>query len=479
MSFTAPQSVDVVIVGAGLSGLRAATELHKHGLSYVVLEAMDRVGGKTLTMPASSQGGVVDVGAAWINDTTQAEMYRLGKQFGFELVEQWATGLNLFQNSDKETVSFPYGSMPFPIREAFIKLASIIERSNLDEPWSGPDAVRLDSLNCQELVEKEVGGELGGILLNMLSRSLLGVESDEMSALFLIDYIKSGTGLENISSDCKHGAQYLRNRQGKFLRLDLREPNIGLSLPKFIGNQTYSIRLAESLILGSVKLSSPVKKISQSDSVCKVETVSGKIFNCKKVLLSVPSTLYPVIDFQPDLPHTKKVLSESKLGYYSKTILVYKEPWWRHAGLSGSISTTDGPVVFSRDTCVPDDRQYSITCFHVGEPGRRWSKLPTQEERQAEVLSQFNAVFSTIVDNVPEPINIIEKEWTKDEWAMGAPNPVMVQGVITSDAGKAIREPFGNIHFIGTETSIVWKGYMEGAVLSGIRGAQEVIAILG
>ncbi|GJC84745.1 amine oxidase [flavin-containing] B [Colletotrichum liriopes] len=368
--------------------------------------------------------------------------------------------------------------MPIPVQEAFIKLANIIERSNLDEPWSGPDAVRLDSLNCQELVEKEVGGELSGILFNVLSQSLLGVESDEMSALFFIDYIKSGTGLENISSDCKDGGQYLRNRQGKFLRLDLRGLNFGLSLPGLVGNQAFSIRLAESLIRGSVKLSSPVKKINQSDSICKVETVSGKVYTCKKVLLSVPSTLYPMIDFQPTLPHNKKVLSESKLGYYAKTILVYKEPWWRHAGLSGSISTADGPIVFSRDTCVPDDRQYSITCFHVGEPGRQWSKLPPQE-RQKEVLSQFNAVFSTVVDNPPEPINIIEKEWTKDEWAMGAPSPVMVQGVMTNGAGKAIREPFGNIHFIGTETSLVWKGYMEGAVLSGIRGAKEVIAVFG
>ncbi|GKT42784.1 amine oxidase [flavin-containing] A [Colletotrichum spaethianum] len=456
MSSTTTQSVDVVIVGAGLSGLRAATELHKYGLSYVVLEAMDRVGGKTLTVPASSQGGVVDVGAAWINDTNQAEMYRLGKKFGFEFVEQWVTGLNLFQNGTKETVSYPYGSMTFPlsseqqaqVQKAFVKLANIVERSYLDEPWSGPDAVRLDSLNCQELIEKEVGGELANMLVNMLSRSLLGVESHEMSALFLINYIKSGTGIENISSDQENG------------------------------NQTFSIRLAEGLIPGSVKLSSPVKIISQSDSRCTVETESGQIFKCKKVILSVPSTLYPSISFLPDLPHTKKVLSESRLGYYSKTVLVYKEPWWRNAGLSGSTMTADGPIVFSRDTCVPEDGQYSITCFHVGEPGRRWSKLSTKEERQKEVLGQFNAMFSTVVDNLPDPINIIEKEWTKDEWTMGAPSPVMARGVMTNDAGKAIREPFGNVHFIGTETSLIWKGYMEGAVLSGIRGAEEVIAVL-
>ncbi|KAK8147855.1 hypothetical protein G3M48_000918 [Beauveria asiatica] len=49
---------------------------------------------------------------------------------------------------------------------------------------------------------------------------------------------------------------------------------------------------------------------------------------------------------------------------------------------------------------------------------------------------------------------------------------------MTSAAGQSIRDHYKHVHFIGTETSYVWKGYMEGAVLSGIRGAKEVIAAL-
>ncbi|KAF5524297.1 putative flavin-containing monoamine oxidase A [Colletotrichum aenigma] len=344
---------------------------------------MDRVGGKTLSVPAPPQGVVVDVGAAWTNDTSQVEMYRLAKDFGFELIEQTATGLNLYQDNKQNTLD---DKQQAQLYETFGQMAVLVDRSDPEMPWLGPDAKRTDSLTLAELGEKEIRGGIGSVVLNVLSRASLGLESSEVGALPVIDYVKAGTGLENISSDLKDGAKYLRNRQ-------------------------------------------------------------DKSYEC------IPAR------------------------YYSKTILVFEKPWWRDAGFSGAIASETGPIVFSRDTCVPDDRQYSITCFHVAEPGRQWSKLRAEDRREA-VLKQFRAMFSTVVDDVAEPINIIEKEWTKDPWARGAPSPVMGPEVLTSDAGKAVREPVGHIHFIGTETSLVWKGYMEGAVQAGIRGAKEVIADL-
>jgi monoamine oxidase len=102
----------VIIVGAGLSGLRAATQVRDHGLSYVVLEAMDRPGGKVFSMPAvndsSGDTGVVDLGAAWLNDSGQSKIYELAVEYGIELVEQRVTGLSLEEDSEG-VKSFPYG----------------------------------------------------------------------------------------------------------------------------------------------------------------------------------------------------------------------------------------------------------------------------------------------------------------------------------------------------------------------------------
>ncbi|KAJ3498908.1 hypothetical protein NLG97_g761 [Lecanicillium saksenae] len=458
-----PSSIlDVVVVGAGLSGLRAATAVHDAQLSYVVLEALDRVGGKTLSVSSSADSsGVVDLGAAWINDSSQSEMFALAKEFGFDLIQQRAEGSSLFQDATGAVSQIRFG-MPAnltPQQELefyyFVgNMSQYVDRSNLSHPHLGPDAAKLDSMTALDLVKREFKSPLLVNLTHTLSRALLGVEPGEMSALYFVDFLKSGTGILNISSDEKHGAQYLRNQQG---------------------NQNFAVRLAAKLRPGTVQLSSAVKRIVQVSGYSIVQTTNGKVYFAKKVIVSTPTPLLKRIDFVPPLPQAKSLLSRStKLGYYSKTVLIYSDPWWRHANLSGAFSSHNGPISFTRDTCAPSVQQYSITCFHVGEPGRQWSKLSGQQ-RQKAVLDQFQQAFGTVVKSIPAPINIIEKEWTKQDWVEGNPNPVMMPGIMTSAAGQSIREPYRNVHFVGTETSLKWKGYMEGAILSGIRGAAEVI----
>lgn len=224
-----------------------------------------------------------------------------------------------------------------------------------------------------------------------------------------------------------------------------------------------------------------MKRIEQkSDRFCVVETTKT-VFTARKVVVSIPTTLYPSIEFSPPLPPAKQQLASSTaLGYWSKVVFVFDRPWWHEAQLSGVFISQKGPAETSRDTSVAADGQFSITLFIVGDLGRRWSKFSASERRK-QVTEQFYAVFEAAIRDsgsgvqIPHPINVIEKEWNKEPWFWGAPSPFMLPSVLTSDAGKSIRDCFGGVHFVGTELAVKWKGYMEGAVRAGEAGAAEVV----
>ena len=89
---TIPTSVDVVVIGAGFSGLQTAYDLHAAGLSCLVLEANGRIGGRSYSYPLRNQPGMVELGATWINKDTQPEVYALTREFGLDVVEQNGEG---------------------------------------------------------------------------------------------------------------------------------------------------------------------------------------------------------------------------------------------------------------------------------------------------------------------------------------------------------------------------------------------------
>lgn len=104
--------IDVLIIGAGLSGLQAALTLHESCRSFVILEARDRVGGKLCSVQRPDGKGVQEVGATWLNDTNQSLIWSYCKKFGLTPVVQNIKGSVASEDAEGRCHMFPFGELP-------------------------------------------------------------------------------------------------------------------------------------------------------------------------------------------------------------------------------------------------------------------------------------------------------------------------------------------------------------------------------
>lgn len=294
--------------------------------------------------------------------------------------------------------------------------------------------------------------------VNVWARVMLGVEANAISARCFIDYAARGGGLMQMRSDKKHGGQYLRFRKG---------------------SQSVAKGIAGLLPAGCIHLSHPVKSIEDrgKDGIT-VTTLNGKAFKARRGIVAIPTPLYKNITFSPVLPSDKQeAVSSTKLGFYTKVIACYDKPWWRDNGSCGLALSFHGPVIVARDTSVDVDGQYSLTCFVNGDIGVEWANLP-QHERRGNVLHHIDQIFDEgRKGQALLPIEVFEQIWRDESWFEGAVCPVTGPGVLNRYE-ETLEMSVGNLSFVGTEFAREWKGYMEGAVCSGLKGAEEVTGLL-
>jgi monoamine oxidase len=454
-------AVDVVVVGGGLAGLTAARNLVKAGRSVVVLEARDRVGGRTLNHDLGG-GDVTEAGGQYVGPT-QNRVLALAAELGVATYPGYNPGESVYVADGRATRYS--GDIP-PDVQALPDLAQMILRIDqmatnvaVDAPWTAPDAEALDGQTAETWIKANTINSARVLqLVNLFLSPALGSRASDVSMLFLLatvagygDASNPGTLERGIGS--KGGAQDSRL--------------VG-------GTQRLSLLMAQALG-DRVVLQAPVRSIAQSAGAVTVTTVDGRAWSAKRAVVAIPPPLAVEIDWDPLLPAEHDALRRRMvLGTLAKCEAVYSEPFWRKDGLNGqALKLGDAAVPAMFDNTPPDGSPGVLMGFMGGRSWRTW-QTRSAADRRAAVLEDFAQAFGP---KARSPIDYFEQDWVQERWTRGAPTSVLGPGTLTAFGPKLI-EPAGAVHWAGTETAGYWNGYMDGAISSGERAAREVLGAL-
>jgi len=256
----ARRSADVVVVGAGLAGLAAARRLRRRGKSVAVLEARDRVGGRTLNRRVG-RGRVVEIGGQWVGPT-QDRILRLIKDLGLETFKTYVEGRNVYYREAnppglrRQTYT---GTIPpanpaslAELARALNSLNSMAERVPLEQPWKAERAHAWDGQTFETWKLDNTTLDETRDLIDLGIEAVFAAQPRDLSLLHVLFYIHSGGSFENLINTAG-GAQDSRI--------------VG-------GSQRISIELAKRLGDGVV-LESPVRRIAHGRGGVKVHTRKG------------------------------------------------------------------------------------------------------------------------------------------------------------------------------------------------------------
>jgi monoamine oxidase len=446
------KSTTVVVIGAGLAGLSAARALRAQGIDVLVVEARDRVGGRTLNH-AIGEGNVVEVGGQWVGPG-QERIQSLIKELGLETFDTYGAGKNLFEHGDR--LSTYRGAIPkvnpvalIDVQQAMTRLGRMVRTVPADAPWTAPKATSWDGETVASWTRRNMGTRLGRALIGLACEAVWAADPADVGLLHFLAYCNSAGSLENlISTD--GGAQQSRI--------------VG-------GSQRIALAMAEEL--GDVVvLGQPVRRIAYGDELI----VSGESITVRAshVIVALSPALAGRFIYEPALPASRDQLTQrAPNGSVIKCMAIYDEPFWRDEGLSGQLTSDRGPVKVVFDNSPPDGRPGVLLGFLEGSQARelgRWS----ESDRRKCVLDCFARFFGP---KAAQARDYVEKIWADDEWTRGCYGAFFPPNTWTA-FGDALRSPIGPIHWAGAETATRWMGYMDGAISSGERAASEVLSDL-
>ncbi len=448
-----PQQLDadVCIVGAGYAGLTAAWRLHQQGRSVVVVEARDRVGGRIWTTRLAD-GTTIDRGGAWLGRRHDAA-FALAEEMQVSTYKTWVAGAHLLV--DDTRIRRYTGLIPkiSPLAVLSIALAQTrvdrtARRLPLDAPWTAERAAQWDNETIASwLARSHVRAGIGRELFEMAVRGLFTVDLDRVSFLHLLYLVRAHGSLETLFS-IEGGAQE-----------NMVDGGAG----------SVAQRIADTLG-DAVRLDAPVRALTQHEDHVLVDAAAVEV-TAKHAIVAVPPALTVEIAFEPALPDDRRELyRRAAAGPETKTLVVYDEPFWRDAGLSGQTAHPASAAEVTLDASPRGGTPGVIASFTFGKIAAGLDALDPAERRRAVV----DALARRLGPRAANPVEFVETAWWTERWTRGCSFAHFPPGTLTR-FGPLLREPFGRVHWAGTETATTSHGAIDGAIRSGERAAAEVL----
>ncbi|MDL9981567.1 flavin monoamine oxidase family protein [Microbacterium sp. ASV49] len=444
---------DVVVIGAGISGLMTARRLAEAGHTVAVLEARDRVGGRTWS--DTIDGSFFEIGGQWVSSDQEA-LKALLVELGKETFERYRDGDSVYIARDGERRlfqgDFPVSASTLAEIDRLVKaLDALAAEMDVAAPWAHPRAAELDAIQFGTwLASESADEEACRIVDHYIAAGMLTKRSHTFSVLQAMLMVASAETFENLIDEG--------------ILLDARV--VG-------GMQSVSEQIADELGQDVVHLSTPVRRVAwSSDSV--VAYGEGVTVRAQYAVVAVPPPLYSTIEYTPALPRPRLIAHQHQsMGLVIKAQAAYETPFWREAGLSGTGFASHEVVCEVYDNTTLHEDRGTLVGFIVSERAEEiWALEP--DARRRAVLDSFAAYFG---EAALEPVAFYLSDWGAEEWTRGAYASSYELGAL-SRWGHLQNEPVGPIHFASSD--IQGAGYMhvDGGVRIGDATAKRISAEL-
>ena len=422
----------VVIIGAGMAGLACARELVDAGREVVVLEARDRLGGRTWT--DTSLGAPVDLGASWIHGHRRNPLMRLADRHRVPI--EWCDyeALGLFDQGGRLD-----GAIAKEARELSWWLYEWAEKLCYRHPKDDPDIS----------VAAAMGADLS-------RRGGLGLK-DPRSFDWALETFKYEEGVDASQISLRY--------------FEDDDPCTGEDYLLTEGYRRFVEVLADGV---DVRTGHPVERVAWREGEgATVHTQGGASFEADQVLVTLPLGVLKagVVTFEPALPEEKRQAIEGLgVGVLDKIVARFDEPFWSDRDvLIGKLSEPHGALVEALNL-EPFVGEPILVGFWGGDEARQ-AEARSGEELTAEFLRDLRACYG---EQVSEPEDVIITRWAQDPWARGsyAHIPVGASGLFYDRLAEGVGQV---LYFAGEATQRDNPGTAHGAYMSGVREAERIL----